>query len=96
MFAGIDTHKDTLTAAVADQAGRLLVELEVRNTRVGFVGRVKLFKTRQAATHADTSTATHQLPRAAASAQRRRTFEESHQTCPTRWPVLVSPCLLPR
>lgn len=47
VFAGIDTHKDTLAAAVADQGGRLLVELEVPNTEVGFVRLVELFETHQ-------------------------------------------------
>ena len=47
MLAGIDTHKDTLMAAVADPAGRLLVELEVPNTEAGFADLVELFEAHQ-------------------------------------------------
>lgn len=47
MLAGIDTHKDTLMAAVADPAGRLVAKREVPNTEAGFVGLVELFETHQ-------------------------------------------------
>lgn len=36
MFAGVDTHKDTLAVAVIDAAGRALASLEVPNTESGF------------------------------------------------------------
>jgi len=38
MFAGIDTHKDTLAVAVIDDAGRPLAVEEVRNTTAGMAG----------------------------------------------------------
>ena len=47
MFAGIDTHKDTLAVAVIDDAGRLLAAREVPNTEQGFVQLVGLFDTHQ-------------------------------------------------
>ena len=37
MFAGIDTHKDTLAVAVVDQVGLPIVRAEEPNTRSGFV-----------------------------------------------------------
>lgn len=40
MFAGIDTHKDTLALAIIDEAGRPKVVEEVPNTATGF-GRLK-------------------------------------------------------
>ena len=42
MFAGIDTHKDTLAVAVIDEAGRLVAAREVPNTEQGFVQLVGL------------------------------------------------------
>jgi len=39
MFAGIDTHKDTLAVAVIDSAGRQLTVEEVPNTTAG-LGRL--------------------------------------------------------
>ncbi|MFC7362473.1 IS110 family transposase [Nocardioides astragali] len=36
MYAGIDTHKDTLAVAVIDHAGRALASLELPNTNTGF------------------------------------------------------------
>ena len=47
MFAGIDTHKDTLAVAVIDDDGRLLAAREVPNTEQGFVQLVGLFDTHQ-------------------------------------------------
>jgi transposase len=47
VFAGIDTHKDTLAVAVIDDAGRLVAALEVPNTEQGFVQLVGLFDTHQ-------------------------------------------------
>ena len=47
MFAGIDTHKDTLAVAVIDDAGRLVAAREVPNTEQGFVDLVGLFDTHQ-------------------------------------------------
>lgn len=47
MLAGIDTHKDTLMAAVADEAGRLVAEREAPNTEAGFAGLVELFEAHQ-------------------------------------------------
>jgi predicted NBD/HSP70 family sugar kinase len=47
VFAGIDTHKDTLAVAVIDEAGRLVAAREVPNTEQGFVQLVGLFDTRQ-------------------------------------------------
>lgn len=49
MFAGIDTHKDTLAVAVTDSAGRLLAGREVPNTEAGFAQLVDLLDTRQVA-----------------------------------------------
>ena len=37
VFVGIDAHKDTLAAAVIDDAGRLVAAREVPNTELGFV-----------------------------------------------------------
>ena len=36
MFAGIDTHKDTLAVAVIDAAGRVIVRVEIPNDAAGF------------------------------------------------------------
>jgi transposase len=47
VFAGIDTHKDTLAVAVIDEAGRLVAAREVPNTEQGFVQLVGLFDTDQ-------------------------------------------------
>jgi transposase len=47
VFAGIDTHKDTLAVAVIDDAGQLVAALEVPNTEQGFVQLVGLFETHQ-------------------------------------------------
>ena len=47
MFAGIDTHKDTLAVAVIDDTGQLVVAREVPNTEQGFVQLVGLFETHQ-------------------------------------------------
>ena len=47
MFAGIDTHKDTLAVAVIDDAGQLLAAREVPNTEQGFVQLVGLFDIHQ-------------------------------------------------
>src|SRR5215203_3152854 len=47
VFAGIDTHKDTLAVAVIDDAGRLLAARDVPNTEQGFVQLVGLFDTHQ-------------------------------------------------
>ena len=47
MFAGIDTHKDTLAVAVIDDAGRLVAAREVPNTEQGFLQLVGLFDTHQ-------------------------------------------------
>ena len=43
MFAGIDTHKDTLAVAVIDAHGRQLAGCEVRNTEAGFIELARLF-----------------------------------------------------
>jgi len=48
VFAGIDTHKDTLAVAVIDAAGRLLVSREFPNSDDGFRQLVRLFDTHQA------------------------------------------------
>ena len=45
MFAGIDTHKDTLAVAVIDNNGRLLAGRDVANTEQGFVQLVALLET---------------------------------------------------
>lgn len=42
MFAGIDTHKDTLAVAVVDQTGRQLAHRELPNTRPGFAELTRL------------------------------------------------------
>ncbi len=42
MFAGIDTHKDTLAVAVVDQVGLLVARAEEPNSRAGFVRIGKL------------------------------------------------------
>jgi transposase len=47
VFAGIDTHKDTLAVAVIDDAGRLVTAREVPNTEQGFLQLVGLFDTHQ-------------------------------------------------
>jgi transposase len=47
VFAGIDTHKDTLAVAVIDVAGRLVAAREVPNTEQGFIQLVGLFDTHQ-------------------------------------------------
>lgn len=43
MFAGIDTHKDTLAVAVVDGTGRAITQEEVPNTEAGFLTLVQLF-----------------------------------------------------
>ena len=47
MFAGIDTHKDTLAAAVIDDTGQLLAAREVPYTEQDFVQLAGLFETHQ-------------------------------------------------
>ena len=47
VFAGIDTHKDTLAVAVIDAASRLLVSREFPNSDDGFRQLVRLFDTHQ-------------------------------------------------
>ena len=37
MFAGVDTHKDTLAVAVIDHAGRVVRQLEVPNQDSGIL-----------------------------------------------------------
>src|SRR5512133_3931253 len=37
MFAGVDTHKDTLAVAVIDHAGRVVSQLELPNQDSGYV-----------------------------------------------------------
>jgi len=37
MFAGVDTHKDTLAVAVIDHAGRVVRQLELPNQDSGYV-----------------------------------------------------------
>ena len=44
LYAGIDTHKDTLAVAVIDEQGRLLAEDEVANTDAGFARLAALFE----------------------------------------------------
>ena len=44
MFAGIDTHKDTLAVAVVDEPGRQLAGREVPNTEPGFDRLAELFE----------------------------------------------------
>ena len=36
MFAGVDTHKDTLAVAVIDHAGRVVRQLELPNQDSGY------------------------------------------------------------
>ena len=36
MFAGVDTHKDTLAVAVIDHAGRVVSQLELPNQDSGY------------------------------------------------------------
>jgi transposase len=36
MFAGIDTHKDTLAVAVIDHAGRVVLQLQLANQDSGY------------------------------------------------------------
>ena len=47
MFAGIDTHKDTLAVAVVDQVGMPMARVEEQNTRSGFVRIGELLATHQ-------------------------------------------------
>ena len=47
MFAGIDTHKDTLAVAVVDQLGRPVARAEEPNTRPGIVRIGQLLATHQ-------------------------------------------------
>ena len=47
MFAGIDTHKDTLAVAVVDLVGLPVVRVEEPNTRAGFVRIGELLATHQ-------------------------------------------------
>jgi len=47
VFAGIDTHKDTLAVAVIDAASRLLVSREFPNSDDGFRQLARLFDTHQ-------------------------------------------------
>ncbi len=49
MFAGVDTHKDTLAVAVIDPAGRVVTQLEVANKDSGDV-RLLAVLTRHAVT----------------------------------------------
>jgi transposase len=49
LFAGIDTHKDTLAVAVVDADGRALANDEVPNTERGFARLVALFEEHQVA-----------------------------------------------
>jgi transposase len=44
LFAGIDTHKDTLAVAVIDTQGRPVADREVANTERGFAELVDLFE----------------------------------------------------
>ena len=44
MFAGINTHKDTLAVAVIDDVGRLLASVEAANTEPGFAAIVELLE----------------------------------------------------
>ena len=46
MYAGIDTHKDTLAVAVIDAAGRLLASCQEPNTEQGFARLAELFGVR--------------------------------------------------
>ena len=47
MFAGIDTHKDTLAVAVIDATSRLLISREFPNSDDGFRQLARLFDTHQ-------------------------------------------------
>jgi transposase len=47
VFAGIDTHKDTLAVAVIDAAGRLLASCQEPNTEHGFARLAELFDAHQ-------------------------------------------------
>jgi transposase len=47
LFAGIDTHKDTLAVAVIDPAGHQLAHREVPNTEHGFIQLARLLDTHQ-------------------------------------------------
>ncbi|KRF03471.1 hypothetical protein ASG88_21950 [Nocardioides sp. Soil777] len=47
MFAGIDTHKDTLAVAVIDHSGRQLAHREFPNTEPGFLVLARLLDTHQ-------------------------------------------------
>jgi transposase len=42
LFAGVDTHKDTLAVAIIDAAGGVLASQEVANTEPGFAQLVTL------------------------------------------------------
>src|SRR3954447_22398862 len=42
MFAGVDSHKDTLAVAVIDHAGRVLDQLQVANQESGFARLLEL------------------------------------------------------
>jgi len=44
LFAGIDTHKDTLAVAVVDQLGRQLAAAQLPNTEPGFLELVELLE----------------------------------------------------
>jgi transposase len=44
MYAGIDTHKDTLAVAVIDDAGRQVAGAQLPNTQPGFVRLVELLE----------------------------------------------------
>jgi hypothetical protein len=44
LYAGIDTHKDTLAIAVIDHHGRLLASQEVANTERGFTELTQLLE----------------------------------------------------
>lgn len=45
MFAGIDSHKDTLAVAVVDRIGLPVARAEEPNTRAGFVRNGELLAT---------------------------------------------------
>jgi transposase len=44
VFAGVDTHKDSLAVAVIDQAGRVLATRQLPNTEPGFASLVSLLQ----------------------------------------------------
>ena len=44
VFAGMDTHKDSLTVAVIDQAGRVQATRQLSNTEAGFASLVSLLR----------------------------------------------------